>query len=57
MRDLADLFREANPQVQILLGTSGPPNLNQRNLEGYRELAGKVAADMGCGFVDFTVVP
>ena len=44
--------RATNPHSQIILGCPGMPNENYRSLEGYRELIGKLAGELGCLFCD-----
>ena len=48
-----DNTRAALPKAVIALGTSGIPNIRNRRLEGYRELAQAIAARKGVHFADF----
>ena len=50
---IIDNTRAALPNAQIILGTSGIPNIRHRRLEGYRELAEDVCARKEVWFADF----
>lgn len=50
---IIDKTRKSLPNVQIILGTGGFPNIRSRRLEGYRELAENICANKDVYFVDF----
>ncbi|UTV29004.1 hypothetical protein [Photobacterium atrarenae] len=46
-------LKEANPNAQISIGTSGVPNMRTRRLEGYADYGKHIAKQLGVDFVDY----